>query len=227
MTNMQKTFRYFDTLLVLFVVTLLISNIIGTKLIEFGSIITDGGVILFPLAYILGDVITEVYGYKFTRRAIWMAFSTMLLAVTVFTIVRYLPPAADYEHQAAFEAVLGFFPRIVFASLAAFLVGSFANSWLLAKLKVATKGKKLWLRLLGSTIVGEFLDTVVFALIAFGGIITGGDMMVYILVGVSLKTLAEVVLMPITYSVVAYIKYREGVDVYDKQIDFNPFRLGL
>lgn len=122
---------------------------------------------------------------------------------------------------------MGFFPRIVFASLAAFLVGSFANSWLLAKLKVATKGKKLWLRLLGSTIVGEFLDTVVFALIAFGGIITGGDMMVYILVGVSLKTLAEVVLMPITYRVVAYIKYREGVDVYDKQIDFNPFRLGL
>lgn len=138
-----------------------------------------------------------------------------------------MPPAADYEHQAAFEAVLGFFPRIVFASLAAFLVGSFANSWLLAKLKVATKGKKLWLRLLGSTIVDEFLDTVVFALIAFGGIITGGDMMVYILVGVSLKTLAEVVLMPITYRVVAYIKYREGVDVYDKQIDFNPFRLGL
>ena len=225
--NMQKTFRYFDTLLVLLVVTLLLSNIVGTKLIAFGPIITDGGVILFPLAYILGDVITEVYGYKFTRRAIWTAFGVMLLAVTVFTIVRYLPPAAEYEHQAAYEAVLGFFPRIVIASLTAFLVGSFTNSWLLAKLKVLTKGKKLWLRLISSTIVGEFLDTLVFALIAFGGIITGGDMVIYILVGMSLKTLAEVLLMPITYKVVAYIKRREGVDVYDKQIDFNPFRLEL
>ncbi len=222
---MQKTIKYYDTLLVLFVVSLLLSNLVGTKLVAIGPIITDGGVILFPIVYILGDIITEVYGYRFTRRAIWTAFVAMLLSVLVFTIVRYLPPADEYQHQAAFEAVLGFFPRIVIASLMAFLVGSFVNSWVLAKLKVITKGRKLWLRLIGSTMIGEFLDTLVFALIAFGGIVTGFDMVSYILVGLVLKILAEVVLMPITYALISRIKRLAGIDNYDEETDFSPFRL--
>lgn len=222
---MKKTLRYYDVILAAFAAILLISNLSATKLIAFGSIITDGGAILFPLAYIFGDVLTEVYGYKYARRAIWTAFGVMLLAVLAFTIVRYLPAAPFYTDQAAFESVLGFFPRIVAASLAAFLVGSFINSYILAKLKVKTKGKKLWLRLIGSTFAGELIDTIVFALIAFGGILTMGDMVVFILVGWLFKTAVEIVLLPVTYRIISFIKKGEQLDEYDKKTDFSPFKL--
>lgn len=221
----MKRLRYYDLILAAFAAILLISNLGATKLIELGPIITDGGAILFPLAYIIGDVLTEVYGYKYARRAIWTAFGVMLLAVLAFTIVRYLPAASFYTDQAAFEAVLGFFPRIVIASLAAFLVGSFINSFILAKLKVKTKGKYLGGRLIGSTLVGETLDTTIFALIAFGGILTAPDMIVFILVGVAFKTVVEILLLPVTYRVIAFMKRKEGVDQYDKKTDFSPFSL--
>ena len=130
---MQKSFKYYDIILAVFAAVLLISNLAGTKLIAFGPITTDGGAVLFPLAYILGDILTEIYGYKYARRAIWTAFGIMLLAVAAFTVVRYMPPAPEYTAQASYEAVLGFFPRIVAASLAAFLTGSFLNSFVLAK----------------------------------------------------------------------------------------------
>ncbi len=185
----RNHFKHYDILIALFAVSLIISNLAATKLVAFGPIITDGGAILFPLIYILGDVLTEVYGYKYARRAIWMGFAAMLIAVLCFTIVRYLPPAAAYGQQAAYEAVLGFFPRIVLASLAAYLVGEFLNSYIMAKLKLKTKGKKLWLRLIGSTLVGELFDTIVFCLIAFGGILSGQEMLVYIGVGWIFKTL--------------------------------------
>lgn len=204
---------------------LLISNLSATKLIAFGPIIMDGGAVLFPLVYILNDVLTEVYGYKYARRAIWVGFGVMLLAVLAFTVVRFMPVAAEYTDQQAFEAVLGFFPRIVLASLAAYLVGSFVNAFILAKLKVKTKGKKLWLRLIGSTAVGEMLDTVIFALVAFGGILSFGDMIVFILIGWGFKTLVEIIMLPITYKVIAMLKRREGVDIYDKKIDFTPFKI--
>lgn len=141
----------------------------------------------------------------------------MLLAVAAFTVVRYMPPAPEYTAQASYEAVLGFFPRIVAASLAAFLTGSFLNSFVLAKLKVKTKGEKLWLRLIGSTFVGEFFDTVVFALVAFGGILQGTGMLVYILIGWLFKTGVEVVCLPITYRVIAKMKQIEKVDTYDSK----------
>ena len=226
MTDM-KTYRYYDLILAFFASILLISNLSATKLIQIGPFTLDGGAVLFPLIYIFGDILTEVYGYKYARRAIWTGFSVMLLAIGAFTIVRYLPGAAEYADQAAFEAVLGFFPRIVLASLVAYLVGSFVNSYILAKLKVKTAGKKLWLRLVSSTLAGELLDTVVFALIAFGGILTGADMLFFILVGWLFKTLVEIVFLPLTYRVIAAMKKAEGVDEFDKKTNFTPFSLGV
>lgn len=222
---LRKQFIYLDIIIAFYAAMLLISNLAATKLVAFGSIITDGGAILFPLIYILNDILTEVYGYKQARRAIWIGFGVMILAVICFTIVRYLPGAAEYTAQSSYEAVLGFFPRIVAASLAAYLVGSFLNSYIMAKLKVRTKGKKLWLRLIGSTAVGELFDTTVFALIAFGGILGFTDMVIFILVGWLFKTGVEVVLLPLTYRVIGYVKKVENIDTYDKKVDFNPLRL--
>jgi len=224
---MGKTFKYYDIILAVFAAILLISNLAGTKLIAFGPIITDGGAILFPISYILGDVLTEIYGYKYARRAIWVGLGVMLLAVLCFTIVRYMPPAPEYTAQASYEAVLGFFPRIVAASLAAFLTGSFLNSFVLAKLKVKTKGKKLWLRLIGSTVVGELCDTVVFAFVAFGGILQGMNMLTYILIGWIFKTVVEIVFLPITYHVIDKMKQIEKVDAYDDKTNFTPFSVDL
>lgn len=223
----MKTYRYYDLILAFFAAVLLISNLSATKLVAFGPIISDGGAVLFPLAYIFSDVLTEVYGYAYARRAIWTGFGVMLLAVAAFTIVRYLPGAAEYHDQAAFEAVLGFFPRIVVASLAAYLVGEFLNSYVLAKLKIKTAGKMMWLRLIGSTVVGEMADTVVFCLIAFGGILTGQDMLIYILVGWAFKTGVEVVLLPVTYHVIDFLKKHEDVDAYDTKTDFSPARISV
>ncbi len=224
---MRKNFLYYDIILALFAVVLLISNIAAIKLIQFGPIISDGGAVLFPLAYILGDILTEVYGYRYARRAIWTGFASMLLAVTIFTIVRYLPGADAWSSQGAYVEILGFFPRIVLASLAAFLIGEFLNSFVLAKLKVKQKGQKLWVRLIGSTIVGEFFDTLVFGLIAFGGILTGNDMITYLMIGWGFKVGVEIVFLPVTYRVIAFLKKREKVDYYDKKTKFTPFSLGV
>lgn len=229
---MRKSFKYFDFIVAVFAASLLISNFAATKLIEFnlgslGHIVTDGGAILFPVVYILNDVLTEVYGYKYARRAIWTGFVIMLLAVVCLTIVRYMPASPDYHDQAAFEAVLGFFPRIVFASLCAYLVGEFINAYALAKLKIKTKGKKLWLRLIGSTLIGEFFDSLVFCLVAFGGIIGASDMVNYILVGWLFKTGYEIVVLPITYRVINYLKKKEGVDAYDNKTDFTPLSTSI
>jgi queuosine precursor transporter len=220
---MTKQLRYYDLILAGFAAILLISNLAATKLIAIGPFITDGGAILFPLAYIFGDVLTEVYGYKYARRAIWTAFGVMILAVLAFTVVRYMPAAPEYVNQSAYEAVLGFFPRIVVASLAAFLVGSFVNSYVLAKLKVKTAGKYLGVRLIGSTAIGELLDTIVFGLVAFAGILSATDMLVFILVGWVFKTGVEIVLLPVTYRIIAFIKKGEALDRYDTKTDFNPF----
>jgi uncharacterized integral membrane protein (TIGR00697 family) len=223
----MKTYRYYDLILAFFAAVLLISNLSATKLVAFGSIITDGGAVLFPLAYIFGDVLTEVYGYARARRAIWTGFAVMLLAVVSFTIVRYLPAAEEYHDQAAFEAVLGFFPRIVFASLVAYLFGEFLNAYVLAKLKIRTGGKKLWLRLIGSTFIGQLADTVIFALIAFGGVLSGMDMLTFIAIGWAFKTGVEILLLPVTYRVIAFLKKHENVDAYDTKTDFSPTNLSV
>lgn len=215
--------KYYDTILVLFVVTLVLSNLAATKLVIAGPFILDGGAVLFPLMYILADIMTEVYGYDRMRRALHLGFAVMMLAVFVFTVVRFLPYPESYTSQAAFDAIFGFLPRIVVASLVAYLVGGFVNAYILAKMKVAMKGKKLWARLLGSTIAGELLDTVLFCIIAFGGIISSSEMINYILVGWVFKTLVEAVLLPVTYRCITWLKKHERIDVYDRKTNFSPF----
>lgn len=224
-TPPQNRYQYYDLILATFAAVLLISNLAAVKLIAFGPIITDGGAVLFPLAYIFGDILTEVYGFRYTRRAIWMGFFVMLLAVLAFTVVRYLPAAPDWDTQKSYVDILGFFPRIVVASLTAYLVGEFMNSYILAKLKVKMGGKRLWVRLIGSTVVGEFFDTIIFCLIAFGGLISNKDMVSYILVGWLFKTGVEVVMLPLTYRIISVLKRREQVDYYDHKTNFTPFAL--
>ena len=199
-----------------FAALLLLSNIGAVKLIEFGPIITDGGAFLFPLVYIVGDVLSEVYGLKAARRAIFLAFALSILASLTFWAVQAAPPADGWDNQSAFEAVLGFVPRIVLASVCGFLVGQLLNAYVLVKIKERTAEKALWFRLIGSTVVGELADTLTFCTIAFYGVITGGDFLNYVITGYVYKTLLEVVLLPITYRVIALMKrieptyYREG-----------------
>ena len=192
-----------------FVGLLLISNIGAVKLIEFGPIITDGGAFLFPLVYIAGDILSEVYGFKAARKAILIGFAMSILAALTFWLVQISPPAEAWGNQEAFESVLGFVPRIVLASVAGYLVGQLLNAWVLVKIKERTQEKALWLRLLGSTAVGEFADTIVFCTIAFYGVITGEEFLIYVAFGFAYKTLVEVVLLPVSYAVIGWVKRRE------------------
>lgn len=199
----------YDLIVVLFCGLLLISNIGATKLIQFGPIITDGGAILFPLTYILGDVLSEVYGFKRAKRAILMGFGLSVLASVTFYLVQIAPAADAYENQAAFEAVLGFVPRIVLASILGYLAGQLLNAYVLVKIKERTQERKLWLRLIGSTVVGELADTLVFCTVAFYGVITGGEFVSYVVTGYVYKVLIEVVFLPVTYPVIALVKRHE------------------
>lgn len=210
----------FDIVVALFCALLLISNVAAVKLIQFGPdvevlgfpvlpIITDGGAFLFPLTYILGDVLAEVYGLTGARRAILLGFTVSILASVTFLLVGAAPPAADWPNQDAFDAVLGFVPRIVVASLAGYLAGQFLNAWVLVKLKQRSSEGSLWARLMGSTLVGEAADTILFCIIAFAGIITGGTLVNYIIVGYVYKVLVEAAFLPVTYRVIAAVKRRE------------------
>lgn len=192
-----------------FVGLLLISNICATKLIALGPVITDGGALLFPLTYIIGDILSEVYGLKAAKRAIYLGFGFSVLAAFTFWLVQLTTPAPGYENQAAFEAVLGFVPRIVMASLCAFIVGQLLNAYVLVKIKQRTDERRLWVRLIGSTLVGELADTVVFCTIAFLGIITGAEFLNYVVTGYVYKCTIEIVLLPVTYRVIAAVKRRE------------------
>ncbi len=192
-----------------FVGLLLISNIGAVKLIAFGPIITDGGAFLFPLVYIVGDILSEVYGFRAARKAILTGFAMSVLAALTFWVVQISPVADGWENQEAFEAILGFVPRIVLASIAGYLVGQLLNAWVLVKIKERTREKALWLRLIGSTAVGELADTIVFCTIAFYGVITGTEFLIYVAFGYAYKTLLEVVLLPVTYPVIGWVKRRE------------------
>lgn len=222
---MDRGHRYYDQIMTLFAGVLLISNLGAVKLVAFGPILTDGGAVLFPLAYIFGDVLTEVYGYRHTRRAIWMGFFVMLLAVAALTLVRHLPAAPEWRDQQAFEAILGFFPRIVVASLVAYLFGEFVNSYILARMKVKSRGQHLWKRLIGSTVAGQFFDTVIFGVIAFGGLLDPWEMARFVAIGWAFKVGVEVLMLPLTYRAVAWLKAGEGEDHYDIETDWTPLSL--
>jgi uncharacterized integral membrane protein (TIGR00697 family) len=209
----------YAVLVAVFCGLLLISNIAATKTITVvdglpdllgGGIFTDGGAILFPLTYIVGDVLAEVYGLRQAKRAIWVGFSLAALASLTFLAVGAAPPGPGYENQEAFSAVLGFVPRIVLASLAGYLVGQFLNAYVVVKIKERTKERHLWARLIGSTVVGEFADTMLFCFIAFVGIFpTWGGLISYAIAGYFYKVLVEVIMLPVTYAVIRAIKKRE------------------
>ncbi|CAB4719583.1 unannotated protein [freshwater metagenome] len=192
-----------------FVALLVISNVGAVKLISAGPLILDGGAFLFPLVYITGDVLSEVYGFKAARKTILIGFGMAILSALTFWLIQMSPSAPGWENQSAFEAILGFVPRIVLASVCGFLIGQLLNSYVLVKIKARTNESALWVRLIGSTVVGELADTVVFCTIAFYGILTGADFLNYVIVGYIYKTLLEVVLLPITYRVIAYVKTNE------------------
>ncbi|MFZ2513169.1 MAG: queuosine precursor transporter [Candidatus Saccharimonadales bacterium] len=222
-----KNYRYYDLAVAASVATLIISNLGAMKLIAVGPIIADGGALLFPLAYILGDVMTEVYGYKHTRRAIWVSFFWLLLMIAVLTAVQALPSVTGAPNVTEFNTVFGFVPRIVAASLVAYLVGEFVNSFVLAKMKVRSGGKKLWQRLVASTLLGEAIDTTIFCMVAFYGLITSSQMVNYILVGIMFKVTVETLMLPVTYRVIAWLKSREHEDHYDKKTNFTPLSVSL
>lgn len=217
----------------LFITCLITANIIAVKLITLGiEPIRHGGfqfpgplpaaIVIFPISYIFGDILTEVYGYRQARKVIWLGFLCNLIAVLAFWVAGRIP-ALDSGVQNAYERILGYAPRLLVASFLAYLVGEFANSFVLAKMKIMTKGRFLWTRTIGSTIVGEGLDATVFITIAFGGTLSWPLIIGIILTHWLVKTGYEVVATPFTYIVVNYLKKKEGIDTYDHDTDFNPF----
>src|ERR1700757_841588 len=215
-------FRYLDTLTIVFVVVLVISNLVGPKMCQVGPFKLSGAELLFPITYIFGDVFTEVYGYAASRRAIWMGFLAMGLLSVFGEIAVALPPASDWHNQQAFAAVFGLVPRFAIASLVAFWAGEFTNSYTLAKLKLFTKGRWLWTRTIGSTVTGQAVDTATVIVIAFWGTPwrTIGSVIFWSYVT---KVIYETLATPITYIVVGWLKRMEGVDSFDERTNFNPF----
>ncbi len=221
-TRQTKSYKYFDVIMALFTAVLLISNIASTKILLLWKFTFDGGTLLFPLSYIFGDILTEVYGYKRARKVIWTGFFCALLMSAVLMIVVALPPSRDWPYQEAFRNIIGLTPRIVLASLIAYLAGEFSNSYILAKIKIKMKGKLLWLRTISSTLVGEGVDTLLFVFITFYGIF---PIWIIIVSNYIFKCGVEIILTPITYKIVGFLKKREHEDYYDYDTNFNPFAL--
>lgn len=206
-----------------FITSLITANVIAVKLVSFGLVILPAAILIFPLSYIFGDVLTEVYGYRQARRIIWLAFICNLIFVIFVWVGQILPPASFWEGQAAYERILGYTPRLLTASFLGYLVGEFANSFILARMKVLTRGRWLWSRTIGSTVVGQGLDTTIFITVAFFG--TPAFLPVMILYHWLAKTVIEALATPATYRLVNYLKRKEGIDVYDDKTNFNPFRI--
>jgi uncharacterized integral membrane protein (TIGR00697 family) len=230
---MPRQFRYLDALTTGFVLILLISNLLAQKIIAFGplhlgpitipAISTSGVIILFPVAYIFGDVFTEIYGYAASRRAIWLGFFGTALLYAIAAVMLALPSAPGYKDQAALEAVFGILPRIFIASLIAYWAGEFSNSYVMAKLKLATNGRWLWTRTVGSTFVGQAVDTVLVVLLMFYGLYPRRVLLSVILADYTMKVLYEVLATPLTYFVINSLKRAEGIDTFDRKTNFNPF----
>ena len=220
-------FRNFDIVMAAFVAILLLSNVIGAaKLSTVAGFTFGAGILFFPVSYVIGDVLTEVYGYARARRCIWVGFGAMVFMAFMSWVVVSLPPAASWTGQEAYESVFGQVPRIVLASIIAFWAGEFVNSFVLAKMKIWTRGEKLWTRTIGSTFVGQAVDSAIFYPVAFLGIWETRTVLLVMVTNWGLKLLWEIVLTPVTYAVVGWLKRHEGVDVFDEGTDFTPFRAG-
>jgi uncharacterized integral membrane protein (TIGR00697 family) len=222
-------FRTFDFVMAAFVTVLLLSNVIGAgKVAEvdlplIGPTPFGAGILFFPISYVIGDILTEVYGYGRARRCIWAGFGALLFMAFVAFVAVALPPAPGWTGQSAYEQVFGQVPRIVLASIVAFWAGEFANSYVLARMKVWTQGRHLWSRTIGSTFVGQGIDSIIFYPLAFYGVWDNDLLLQVLVIQWALKVGWEVLLTPVTYGVVGWLKRREGVDVYDERTNFTPF----
>ena len=220
-----KDFRYYEAFVHVFVVVLLVSNLVAQKIVAIGPFRVSAAQALFPITYIFGDVFVEVYSYGPSRRAIWVGFFASALLVVMCLFATWLPPAPEFQNQAAFEAIFGIVPRILVASLVAYWCGEFANAFVMAKMKVLTQGKHLWMRTIGSTAVGQLVDTVIVMTIAFAGRQDLSTILNLIVSGYIAKVLYEAAATPLTYLVVHRLKKAEGVEIFDQQTNFNPFRV--
>lgn len=218
----KKYSHWFLIVVAVFVTCLITANIIAVKLVDLFGLILPAAIFIFPLSYITGDVLTEVYGYRQARKVIWLGFLCNVLAVVAIWIAQVLPAASFWDGQRAYERILGYTPRILMASFLAYLVGEFANSFVLAKLKIATQGRWLWMRTIGSTLVGQGLDSVVFIALAFAGTLPVQALTLAIVTQWLAKSAYEAAATPFTYLVVNFLKRREGMDTYDFETRFNP-----
>jgi len=229
----QRSYRYYEFVMAAFVTVLICSNLIGPAKIAqlelplLGTIVLGAGALFFPISYVFGDILTEVYGYSRARRVIWAGFAGLGFASFMAAMVVALPPAPFWRHQAAYEVAFGSTWRIVAASMIAYFCGEFVNSYTLAKMKILTAGKWLWTRTIGSTIVGEAVDSALFYPLAFygSGIIPNDKLPLVMLAQFVAKVSVEVVFTPVTYKVVGWLKRAESEDYYDRKTDFNPFSL--
>jgi len=223
--------RFYDLVMAAFVAILLLSNVLGAGKVAVVTLPFIGewpfgaGILFFPVSYVIGDVLTEVYGYARARRVIWVGFAATLFMAFMAWIVVALPPAPDWTNQAAYETVFGQVPRIVFASMCAFWAGEFVNAYVLARMKVWSGGRHLWMRTIGSTVVGQGVDSLIFYPLAFLGAAgwTGELVVTVLFTQWALKVGWEVLLTPVTYAVIGALKRAEGVDVFDRETDFSPF----
>ena len=223
MNNTQGSpFRLLPIISIIFVGVLILSNILATKMVQLGPFVFDGGTLLFPISYIFGDVLTEVYGYKQSRKVIWTGFAMLILATLNIWIIGALPAEESWTLQSDFNNILLQMPRIAIASILGYFSGEYSNSVVLSKLKVHTKGKHLWMRTIGSTLVGELLDSVIFVAVAFAGIYDTSVLIVMAFSNYLFKTCIEAVFTPITYAVIAFTKKQEQIDVFDIGETYNP-----
>ena len=218
-----KEYRFFTLVTAVFVAVLIISNIASSKWVSIGPFMFDGGTILFPVSYIFGDILTEVYGYRKSRQVIWIGFGCALLMSAVLAVVGSLPAAPGWENQDAYSRILGTTPRIVAGSLVAYFAGEFTNSYILARMKVLTRGRWLFTRTIGSTVVGQGIDTLLFVCIAFAGTLPAVTLFAGVISNYIIKVAFEIVATPVTYAVVGYLKRIEKTDIYDTRTNFNPF----
>jgi uncharacterized integral membrane protein (TIGR00697 family) len=219
-----KVYRYYDFVMAGFVVVLLCSNVVASaKVCQIGPITFGSGIILFPLSYVFGDIMTEVYGYARARRIVWAGFVGLVFASVLSWIILALPASPNWPHQKAYEVAFGATPRIAFASLIAFFVGEFTNTYVLAKMKILTEGRFLWARTIGSTIVGEGVDSAIFYPLAFAGLWSTEILIKVLISNYLLKVLWEIVMTPLTYKIVAFLKRAENEDYFDRNTNFSPF----
>jgi len=222
----HRSYRYYDLVMAAFVTVLLCANVIGAaKVARVGGVTFGAGVLFFPVSYVFGDVLTEVYGYARARKVVWAGFAALAFASFMSWATLAFPPAPGWPHQAAYETVFGATPRIVLASLVAYFCGEFCNSYVLAKMKLLTSGRLLWSRTVGSTIVGEAVDSAVFYPLAFLGVWETDLVLQVMLSNYLLKVLWEAVMTPVTYRIVSFLKRAESEDYYDRDTNFTPFSL--